>query len=170
MDEGTARPRALAMRLREGLDREAELFSELVGEVDRLEAAYRARDWTASLTVAQGLDGHARRIEAAEAERGRHVAALAATLNLAADTPLSGILWRLPEAERTSLEEGGRRLRAAVFRLKSATVRLRYSAETLAGTLERVLAGVFPHRRGRIYGRHGTTRQASDSLLIDQSL
>jgi hypothetical protein len=57
-----------------------------------------------------------------------------------------------------------------VFKLKTATVRLRYSAETLSGTLERVLAGLFPHRRGRIYGRHGVPREIGESVLVDRSL
>ncbi len=156
--------------LRRGLDAEAALFGALVAEVEALEQAYHARDWTSSITVAQGLDGHARRIEAAESDRQLQVARLAAELGLPAGSALSAIVVRLGADDRTDLEEGGRRLRTAVFRLKTATVRLRWSAETLSGTLERVLAGVFPHRRGRIYGRHGTPRQVGESVLVDHSL
>ena len=174
MDQGKTAPETAlqqaAARLRRGLDGEASLFTELVGEIERLEHAYHERDWTSSLTVAQGLDSHARRIEAAEADRQLQVAAIAVELGLSAGTPLSGIVPRLPVGERSELEASGRRLRAAVFRLKTATVRLRYSAETLSGTLERVLAGVFPHRRGRIYGRYGRPREIGESVLVDRSL
>ena len=147
-----ARATGLVGALREGMDREARMFGDLVADLDRLGASFKARDWTVSLVVAQGLDGMARRIERAESERSAVVADLAAALGVAAGTPLSTLVARLDPTERQPLEESGRRLRTEVFRLKTATGRLRYSAETLSGTLGRVLEGVFPERRGRIYG------------------
>ncbi len=168
--DGAERLRASIAALRAGLDSEAGLFEQLVAEVERLEQAYHDRDWTSSLTIAQGLDGHARRIEAAEADRQRQVTELAPLLGLSPGAPLSGLVGHLPPDERLGLEESGRRLRAAVFRMKTATRRLRWSAETLSGTLERVLAGLFPHRRGRIYGRYGKPREIGESVLVDHSL
>jgi hypothetical protein len=167
MDDRTG---ALVARLCQGMDREAVLFSGLVGEVDRLRDAFQGKQWTDSITVAQGLEGHARRIEAAERDREADVAALAAALGLPDGSPLSVLVARLDPDLRSSLDGSGRRLRTAVFRLKTATGRLRYCAETLSGTLERVLAGVFPHRRGRIYSRQGRTSEVGGSLLVDHSL
>ena len=54
--------------------------------------------------------------------------------------------------------------------LATATNRLRYFAEALAGTLGRVLEEVFPHRRGKIYSRRGKATSVNDSLLVDRSL
>jgi hypothetical protein len=120
--------------------------------------------------VAQGLDEAARRIEAAEAERAAMVADLAAVLGMAAGTSLALIVGRLEPSERQALEECGRRLRTAVFRLKTATGRLRYAAEALSGTLGRVLEGIFPDRRGRIYGPQGRPALPSGAALVDHSL
>ena len=66
-----------------------------MGELDRLGASFKAKDWTRSLIVAQGLDGMARRIERAEAERAAVVADLAAALGVAPGTPLSALVGRL---------------------------------------------------------------------------
>jgi hypothetical protein len=165
-----ARATGLVGVLRDRMDCEARLFSDLVGDVDRLGASFKAKDWTGSLVVAQGLDGLARRIERAEAERAAAVAALAAALGMPAGASLSVIVGRLAPEERQPLEESGRRLRTAVFRLKTATGRLRYSAETLSGTLGRVLEGIFPGRRGRMYGPEGRPAMPTGAALVDHSL
>ena len=165
-----ARATVLVGALREGMDREAGMFADLVGDLDRLGASFTAKDWTGSLVVAQGLDGMARRIEAAEAERARVVADLAAALGVSPDTPLSALVGRIGPSERQPLEESGRRLRTEVFRLKTATGRLRYSAETLSGTLGRVLEGIFPGRRGRMYGPEGRPAVPTGAALVDHSL
>ena len=165
-----ARATGLVGVLREGMDREASMFGDLVGELDRLGASFKAKNWTASLIVAQGLDGMARRIERAEAERAAVVADLAAALGTTSGTPLSALVGRLDPSVRQPLDESGRRLRTAVFRLKTATGRLRYSAETLSGTLGRVLEGIFPGRRGRMYGPEGRPAMPTGAALVDHSL
>ena len=165
-----ARATGLVGALREGMDREARMFGDLVGELDRLGASFKVKDWTGSLIVAQGLDGMARRIEAAEAERAGVVADLAAALGVAPGTPLSALVGRIGPSERQPLEESGRRLRTEVFRLKTATGRLRYSAETLSGTLGRVLEGIFPGRRGRMYDPEGRPAMPTGAALVDHSL
>jgi hypothetical protein len=165
-----ARATGLVGALREGMDREARLFSDLVADLDRLGASFKAKDWTGSLVVAQGLDEAARRIEAAEAERAAMVADLAAALGMAAGTTLALIVGRLEPSERQPLEESGRHLRTAVFRLKTAAGRLRYAAEALSGTLGRVLEGIFPGRRGRIYGPQGRPALPTGAALVDHSL
>jgi len=165
-----ARTTGLVGALCEGMDREARLFGELVGDLDRLGAAFKAKDWTASLVVAQGLDAMARRIEAAEAERSAVVADLAAALGVATGTPLSVLVGRLDPSSRRPLEDSGRRLRTEVFRLKTATGRMRYSAETLSGTLGRMIEGIFPGRRGRVYGPQGRPALPTGAALGDLSL
>jgi hypothetical protein len=165
-----ARATGLVGALREGMDREAGMFADLVGDLDRLGASFSAKDWTGSLVVAQGLDGMARRIERAETERAAVVAGLAAALGMTPGTPLSAIVGRLDPSERRSLEESGRRLRTEVFRLKTTTGRLRYSAETLSGTLGRVLEGILPGRRGRMYGPQGRPSVPTGAVLVDHSL
>jgi hypothetical protein len=165
-----ARATGLVGALCDGMDREARLFGDLVGDLDRLGASFKAKDWTASLMVAQGLDAMARRIEAAESERSAVVADLAAVLGTPPGTPLSALVGRISPSLRKPLEESGRRLRTEVFRLKTATGRIRYSAETLAGTFGRVIEGIFPGQRGRMYGPQGRPALPTGAALVDHSL
>ena len=68
------------------------------------------------------------------------------------------------------MEESWRGLRMAVVRLKTATGRMRYSAEALALTLNRILEQVFPYRKGKIYNRRGTPSAVSGAVMVDRRL
>jgi hypothetical protein len=156
--------------LREGMEREAELYTRLGAEMDRLRDSFVEKKWTESLTIAQSFESSAHEVEAAEAARDRAFTELKDGLGASAQERFSMVLMRVPPGERAGLEEAWRKLRTSVFRLKTLTGRLRYSAETMSETLNRVLEGVFPHRRGKIYTRHGTPTKAIGSLLIDREL
>ena len=47
---------------------------------------------------------------------------------------------------------------------------MRYSAEALAETLNRILEEIFPYRKGKIYSRRGRTTSVSGALLVDRRL
>ncbi len=170
MDEPNHVPEDLARSLREGMQREAKLFARLGADVDRLRDSYQARQWTHSLTIAQSFESAALEIEAAEQARSSAFASLAGGLGAPAGAGFHEILLRVPIAERTALYESWRELKTSVFRLKTATGRLRYSSESMAETLNRVLEAALPHRRGKIYTRHGKPTDAVGSLLIDREL
>jgi hypothetical protein len=82
---------------------------------------------------------------------------------------MSSVLPVLPDLLRSQMEESWRSLRMAVVRLKTATGRMRYSAETLASTLNGILETVFPYRKGKIYSRRGTPTGVSGAVLVDKS-
>jgi hypothetical protein len=170
MDEQTHVPEALARSLRDGMKREAMLFARLGTDVDRLRDSFQAKAWTESLTIAQGFEQAAREIEAAEEAREAAFRSLAEGLGASVESGFHDVLLRVPVGERTSLYESYRDLRVSVFRLKSASGRLRYSTETMADILNRILESVLPHRRGKIYGRQGKPTAVPGSLLIDREL
>jgi hypothetical protein len=157
-------------RLREGMENEAKLFQRLGADLDRLRDSYSGSEWTKSLTIAQGFESSILEIEAAEAARDRAFKDLKEGLGASAEDPFPAVLMRVPEEERARLDEAWRRLRTSVFSLKTASGRLRYSAETMSDTLNKIIDGVFPHRRGKIYTRHGTPTKSVGSLLIDREL
>ena len=167
MDE---RKTLLARRLRAEMDREAQLFYELGCEVEKLKDSFHAKEWTPGLVIAERIDGFSGRIERAEADREAAFDDLRGELGHCSDTAFSSVLPRLPEECRGELEESWRGLRTSVVRLKTASGRLRYSAETLADTLNRMLEGIFPHRKGKIYSRKGKATAPSGSLLVDRKL
>ena len=167
MDEQTT---VLARRLRAEMDREAALFAQLGCEVERLKDSFQAREWTAGLAVAERMQDFSGRIEEAEAGREAAFRLLRENLGRPGEAAFSAVLPRLPDDCRAELEESWRGLRTAVVRLKTASGRLRYSAETLAGLLTRMLEAVFPQRKGKIYSRRGTATAPTGSLLVDRKL
>ena len=167
MDERT---NALVRTLKDRMDREAELFAELSREVEHLRESFHRKDWGPSLAITESIGHSARAIEDADAARDEQFGSLRDSLDLPRETTMSGILPRLPDKARAELEESWRALRMSVLRLKTATGRLRYSAETLADALTKILEEVFPYRKGKIYSRRGMPTSVGGAVLIDRKL
>ncbi len=167
MDQQTT---VLVEALKARIDRETRIFREMEEEMDRLRESFQQKKWTSGLTIAQRLERFGPLIEEADETRDRAFVPLAAALGMTGETSFSTVLARLDPEHRGLLEQSWRNLRMAVVRLSTATNRMRYSAEALAGTLTAILEEIFPHRRGRIYSRHGKATSVNDSLLVDRSL
>jgi hypothetical protein len=167
MDERTT---VLTRALKGSMERETELFTELRNEIDRLRDVFQGKKWTASLTVAQGIERFAEKLDEADLARDSAFVELRDGLGLPRETTFSAILPRLPENERSGLEASWRDLRMSLVRLKTATSRMRYSAEALADTFNKALEEIFPHRKGKIYSRRGKTTTVNDAVLVDRKL
>jgi hypothetical protein len=165
MDERTV---ALLRTLKDRIDREAELFAALGQDVQRLRDSFQQKSWGPSLTVAENIERSSRAAEAADVARDEAFAHARDALGLPRETTMSAVMPVLPDLLRSEMEESWRRLRMAVVRLKTATGRMRYSAETLASTLNGILESVFPYRKGKIYSRRGTPTGVSGAVLVDQ--
>ncbi len=165
-----AHQRAMAWKLCDAMDMEAELFSRLGVEMDRLRDSFVAKKWNESLAIAQSFEGAALDIQNADRVRETAFGALKEGLGMPEEESFHALLSRVPAEERGSLEESRRKLGASVFRLKTTSGRLRYSTESLAESLNAILEGIFPHRRGRMYTRHGTPVAAAGSLIVDREL
>ena len=160
--------RALTRTLTDHMEAEAAIFAGLGLEMTRLREVFQAKHWTPALQIAAEIERSAVRVEAADNARDEAFVRLRDHLGLPHETAFSAVLPSLPPEERRELEDSWRRLRLAVVRLRTATGRMRYSSEALADALNRILEGIFPYRRGKIYSRHGTANAVSGALLVDQ--
>ena len=171
---GSGRPQeatnALALGLRDAMDREAAMFARLGEETERLREAMHAKAWSTGLAIAQSIERSAGAIEAADGDRDGAFVLLREHMALPQETAFSAVLPSLPDGTREELEESWRRLRSSIVRLKTATSRMRYSAEALADALNRILEQVFPYRRGKIYSRRGTPTSVGGAQLVDRKL
>ncbi len=167
MDE---RENALVRTLKDRIDREAELFADLGREVERLRESFEQKSWGPSLSLAESIERSSQAIVEVDAARDEAFTAAREALDLPNETTMSAILPVLPDLLRSEMEESWRGLRMAVVRLKTATGRMRYSAEALAITLNRILEQVFPYRKGKIYTRRGTPSGVSGAVLVDRKL
>ena len=167
MDQQTT---VLVKALKECMERETGIFDEMGQAVERLRVSFQQKEWTSGLVIAQGMERFAPLIERADEARDAAYVTLCGAMGVVPETAFSSVLSRLSAEHRGMLEQGWRNLRMSVARLSTATSRMRYSAEALAGTLSRILEEIFPHRRGRIYSRRGKATSVNDSLLVDRRL
>jgi hypothetical protein len=167
MDE---RKNALVRTLKDRIDREAELFADLGREVERMRASFEQKSWGPSLSRAEGIERSSQAIVEVDQARDEAFTAVSEALDLPLETTMSGIMPALPDLLRSEMEESWRGLRMAIVRLKTATGRMRYSAEALALTLNKILEQVFPYRKGKIYDRRGTPSGVSGAVLVDRRL
>ena len=167
MDEPT---NALVRALKDLMDREAELFVDLGRRVERLRDSFQQKSWGPSISLSEGIERSSRAIEEADLARDDAFASVREAMHLPGETTMSAVLPGLPDLLRSEMEERWRGLRMAVVRLKTDTGRMRYSAEAMAGTLNRILEQVFPYRKGKIYSRRGTPTNVNSAVLVDRSL
>ena len=161
---------ALVRELKDRMDREAELFVDLGREVERLRDTFQQKSWGPSLSLSEGIERSARSIEEADVARDEAFDGVREALALPRETTMSAVLPSLPDLLRSEMEESWRGLRMAVVRLKTNTGRMRYSAEAMSSTLNRILDEVFPYRKGKIYSRRGTPTGVSGAVLVDRRL
>jgi hypothetical protein len=167
MDERTY---ALVRGLKDRIDRESELFTALGEEVQRLRDTFQEKSWGPSLALAENIERSSRAIEEADGARDEAFLAVREALDLPQETTMSAVMPAFSDLLRSEMEESWRALRMAVVRVKTAAGRMRYSAETLASTLNGILEEVFPYRKGRIYSRRGTPTGVSGAVLVDHRL
>jgi len=91
-------------------------------------------------------------------------------MDLPREIAFQALLPGLPDQQRGELDESWRNLRMSVVRLKTTTGRMRYAAEALAEALNRILEGIFPSLKGKIYSRRGTPTGVTGALLVDRKL
>ena len=161
---------ALVRALKDLMDREAELLVDLGRRVERLRDSFQQKSWGPSLSLSQGIESSSRAIEEADLARDEAFASVREAMHLPKETTMSAVMPRLPDELRSGMEESWRGLRMAVVRLKTNTGRMRYSAEAMASTLNRILEQVFPYRKGKIYSRRGTPTSVTGGVLVDHSL
>lgn len=167
MDERTY---ALVRALKDRIDREAELFTGLGEEMQRLRDSFQQKSWGPSLALAENIERSSRAIEEADQARDGAFCSVLEALDLPGETSMSAVLPMLPDLMRSEMEESWRGLRVAVVRVKASAGRVRYSADTLASTLNGILEEVFPYRKGRMYSRRGTPTGVSGAVLVDHRL
>jgi hypothetical protein len=150
------------------MERETGLFSGLARDVERLKDSFEQKTWGDSITIAEGIERVAQNIEEADGARDAAFELLRDSLGLPRETAFSALLPSLPDMERQRIEDAWRSLRMTVIKLKTATGRMRYSAEALSDTLNRMLNELIPYRRGKIYSRRGTPTTVTGAFIIDK--
>jgi hypothetical protein len=144
---------------------------ELLEKIPPLQAKIRdaviKREWTDYELLMESMGQIGSRFEVLDAEREALFSSLTD-----GDGPESFYAYtaRLPEAERKTIGELYRKLKMITLQIKIAndtlTEYLREAKSVIAGVLERA----YPDRRGKMYSRQGTEREADmRSVMINHT-
>ncbi len=153
------------------MNEERELFHRFAEEEATLAEVVHQRDWVKLELSLAGLDRLAATISEAEQRRHEEYEGLKQRMGVGERAGFGVLASRLPEAERIGLAASRDGLRGAVTRVRTLTGSLAYYFRYIKDSVEQILVEAFPHRRGRIYSRHGRPAAAeADPMVVNRSL
>jgi hypothetical protein len=154
-----------------GMVEESDLFRCFADKERELTRVVQKRDWEQLQGELASLEVLARRIEETEHARHGRYCQLKGELGLGDRAGFDLVLQRLPEGRRADLARGQTELKNAVSRVRSITASLAYYFRYIRDSVEQILEEVFPHKRGRLYGRNGATAAtSSDPVVLNRQL
>lgn len=150
---------------------ERELFHRFAEREAGLTKIAQDRDWQRLEQALADLERLACAIEAVERRRHQRYQELKQQLGVGDRAGFAVVVSRMPEQERAGLAGCHEELRSAVGRVRTLTASLAYYFRYIKESVEQVLVEAFPHRRGRIYSRHGLPTEAgTDPVVVNHSL
>jgi hypothetical protein len=150
---------------------ETGLFHRFAEHEAGLTRIVQERDWTALDRSLAGLEKLAAQIDAVEQRRHALFQELKQRLGVGDRATFALVLSRLPAGEQETLSGCHEQLRSAVGRVRTLSGSLAYYFRYIKESVEQILVEAFPHRRGRIYSRHGRAADAgADPVVVDHSL
>lgn len=165
------RSESSASDLLRAMAEEKELFHRFAEQEADLPRVVQDRDWPRLESTLAGLERLAASIGASEQRRHAEYERLKRRAGVGEREGFDGLIARLPDGERNELAAAREQLRAAVGRVRTLTASLAYYFRTIKDSVEQILVEAFPHRRGRIYSRHGRpARAGADPVVVNHSL
>ena len=157
--------------LARAMTEEKDLFLRFAEKEAGLTRVVQERDWhTLEQSLAE-LERLAVAIEAAEQLRHLRFQELKQQLGVGDRAGFAVVVSRVPEPGRAGLAACHEELRSAVGRVRTLSSSLAYYFRYIKESVEQILVEAFPHRRGRIYSRHGRPAETgADPVVINRSL
>ena len=109
----------------------------------------------------------------AELEEQRHITffKLRDAVGEDQDSSFYQVIVHLPVDTRDQLAELYRSMKFAVLGIQAVTSCLDEHVKSVNGTMQQILNELFPHRKGNMYSKEGTRREAeSNPLVVNQRL
>lgn len=152
--------------LQDVLEQQIWVLEELAEEEAALQRAVAQRDWPAAESIIDGLRDRADRFAALEEVRHEAYREMLRSVGASESMPFPVALGRLDEASRRLLTDLYRRLKAALFRVRSVSEGLDAFVAALATTTRGILDEIYPSRKGKMYGRSGQVARTEDWALV----
>jgi hypothetical protein len=148
------------------LEKQIEVLEELANLESQLQRAVADRDWPEAERIIESLRRRAIGFSTLEENRHREYQALLASVGASASLPFSVALSRLDVGSRRNMTELYRRLKVALFRVRSISEGLDAFVAALVTTTRGILEELYPTRKGRMYSRGGKVAAPEDWALV----
>ncbi|MCK5202171.1 MAG: hypothetical protein KAR21_27650 [Spirochaetales bacterium] len=117
----------------------------------------------AAITQAEGISGL---IEALDRERDFHVEKLRESSGEDKSAHFYRLTARLETEQRDKLNELYRKLKLSVLNLQNMNWRIDAYVGTVTGIMKQTLKEIYPNRRGSLYSKSGTIREAESNPMV----
>jgi hypothetical protein len=152
--------------LQDVLEQQIWVLEELAEQEAALQRAVAQRDWPAAESIIDGLRERADRFAGLEQVRHEAYLEMLHSVGATESVPFPVALGRLDDGSRRRLTELYRRLKAALFRVRSVSEGLDAFVAALVTTTRGILEEIYPSRKGRMYGRRGQVAGTEDWALV----
>lgn len=157
--------------LQEVLEQQIWVLEELAEEEAALQRAVAGRDWPAAESTIDGLRERADRFAGLEEVRHQAYREMLHSVGVTESVPFPVALGRLDDESRRRLTELYRRLKAALFRVRSVSEGLDAFVAALVTTTRGILDEIYPSRKGNLYSRSGQVAGREDwALVVNRNL
>ena len=146
--------------------REKTLIETFIRREEKLSDQVKHRDWKKIEGHVDRMDRAAQEIEKVETERHSGYQKIRDIYSISDDRGFRSCISHAPEIMRQELSDLYSELRLALVRIRSLSRGLFYTFQGIQEYLDRILAEVYPHRRGRIYSSRGSTRDGADNPVV----
>ena len=146
--------------------REKKLIEIFVRREEKLSAQVKNRSWKNIEDHVTRLDQIAQEIERVEAERHAAYQGIRERYKISDDRSFRSCIGQAPKVMQQELADLYRALRQSLVRIRSLSKGLFFTFRSIQESLDKILAEVYPHRRGRIYSSRGSTREGTESPVV----
>jgi chlorite dismutase len=148
------------------MDRETDLFSQVLAEESVMTSTIRARDWPQLEESIKKIDEIEKTIQHIETERNEVFLALCREAGLAESASFYHWAVRLPEDRRATLTESYRQLKFKAMEARASGAAISNHLAESKNLLNSLLEELFPQRRGSIYTKNGRSKKAELASVV----
>ena len=148
------------------LKKEIELIDSFAVAESSIMDSIITNNWDILESAINQADGLSRLIEALDRERDYHVEKLRESTGEDDSAHFYRLTVGLETEQRDRINDLYRKLKLSVLNLRNMNWRIDTYVSTVTGIMKQTLKEIYPHRRGSLYSKTGTIREAESNPMV----
>jgi hypothetical protein len=157
---------AIVVELEQVMEREERLIEQFSSWERSMNERVKEKQWKELQQVMVGADEVSKSIDECEKLRAELFEQLRKAVGEAPDSGFYQVAVRLPEKDRNRLSERFRSLKMSVLKLRGIIWGIDAYVKAVQGALKDIIGEISPARKGTIYAKTGTARNAETGALV----